>query len=39
MYPERKITLHEQETLIDKIGRILTKVGTAVMMNLMFLIC
>lgn len=31
--------MHEQETLIDKIGRILTKVGTAVMMNLMFLIC
>ena len=35
--PERKIRL-EKETLIDKIGRILSKVGTAVMMNLMFLV-
>ena len=31
--------MQEKETIIDKIGRILTKVGTVLMMNLMFLLC
>lgn len=31
--------MQEKETFIDKIGRIITKVGTAMMMNLMFLLC
>ncbi len=39
MYLERKIDLQEKETIIEKIGKLLSKVGTAVMMNLMFLIC
>lgn len=38
-FRERKIVLQEKETLIEKIGKILTKVGTAVMMNLLFLVC
>lgn len=31
--------MQEKETLIDKIGRILTKVGTGVMINLLFILC
>lgn len=31
--------MQEKETIIDKLGKLLTKVGTAVMINLMFLIC
>ncbi len=38
MYPERKIDLQEKETIIEKLGRLLGKLGTVVMINLMFLI-
>ena len=31
--------MREKETLIDKLGRIISKVGTAIMMNLLFIIC
>ena len=31
--------MREKETLIDKLGRIISKVGTAIMINLMFIVC
>lgn len=31
--------LQEKETIIDKIGKVLSKVGTVVLMNLVFLVC
>ena len=31
--------MQEKETVIDKIGRIITKVGTYLLMNLLFLVC
>lgn len=31
--------LYEKETFMDKFGRLITKAGTAIMMNLMFIIC
>lgn len=38
MYPERKIVLQEKETIIEKLGRLLGKLGTVIMMNLTFLV-
>lgn len=37
LYPERKIVLQEKETIIEKLGGLLGKLGTVVMMNLVFL--
>lgn len=34
-----KMKLQEKETIIDKIGKVLTKIGTVLMANLVFLIC
>lgn len=31
--------MQEKETIIDKIGKVLSKVGTVVLMNLVFLVC
>lgn len=31
--------MHEQETIIDKIGRVISLAGNAIMMNLLFLVC
>lgn len=39
LYPERKIVLNGKETILDKLNVIISKVGTAIMMNLAFLIC